>query len=255
MSPLEQLKENLRPLNEAILNHPLFAEINEEIPLRGFLEHHCFAVWDFMSLLKYLQRELTSVQVPWRPSGDSQSTRLINELVLGEESDEDGDGGFCSHFELYRRAMKDCGADTAGLDAFLARLQSGESVAAALSEAPAAAREFVTATWRLLDSGSLPTVLAAFTLGREDLIPKMFHRLVDRLRRAAPENWSRLFFYLDRHIYLDDERHGPMAEQLLQRICGDQGERWGEAEQGARQALTARLRLWDGIHQIMSSGS
>ena len=70
-----------------------------------------FAVWDFMSLLKAIQRELCGVGVPWVPSPNLQATRLVNEIVLGEESDEDGEGGYASHFVLYRRAMQRCGAN------------------------------------------------------------------------------------------------------------------------------------------------
>ncbi len=105
MDPLHVLRERLVPLRESLLNHPIYRHINSLPALRLFMEHHIFAVWDFMSLLKELQRRLCCTSVPWLPSGNPLGGRFINEIVLSEESDDDGQGGFTSHFELYHRAM------------------------------------------------------------------------------------------------------------------------------------------------------
>jgi hypothetical protein len=96
-------------LKDALLGHPVYREINSLAALRLFMEHHVFAVWDFMSLLKTLQVRLCCVGVPWLPAADPQATRFINEIVLAEESDEDGQGGYLSHFGLYLRSMTRCG--------------------------------------------------------------------------------------------------------------------------------------------------
>src|SRR6478735_771827 len=115
----DQLNARLDPLRKKLLDHPVYARIADVDAVRTFMEHHVFAVWDFMSLLKALQQRLTCVTVPWTPQGHRLSRRLINEIVLEEESDEDTRGGYISHFELYRAAMKQCGADTSRVDAFL----------------------------------------------------------------------------------------------------------------------------------------
>src|SRR5260221_922096 len=112
----QPIQERLTPYKAALLNHPIYQEIDQLDSLRLFMEHHVFAVWDFMSLLKALQRRICCVDVPWIPRNGSVSCRLINEIVLGEESDEDGEDGHASHFELYHRAMRQCGASTTSLD-------------------------------------------------------------------------------------------------------------------------------------------
>src|SRR5580704_18311388 len=102
----------------------LYAALDSRPAILTFMEHHVFAVWDFMSLLKSLQRNLTCVELPWVPTGPTGSRRLINDIVLVEESDERGDG-FISHFELYLEGMAQAGADRAAIDAFIGLIRHG----------------------------------------------------------------------------------------------------------------------------------
>jgi hypothetical protein len=50
------------------------------------------AVWDYMSLVKRLQSELTSNSLPWLPPKSARIARFTNEVVLGEETDLSPDG-------------------------------------------------------------------------------------------------------------------------------------------------------------------
>jgi alcohol dehydrogenase len=70
---LERLRARLAPLRAALAGHPVYGRINGPAPLRLFMEHHVFAVWDFMSLLKALQRRLCCNDVPWLPPADQAS--------------------------------------------------------------------------------------------------------------------------------------------------------------------------------------
>jgi len=255
VNSVAELSASLQELQRRIVDHPIYSAVNNEVALRSFMETHVFAVWDFMSLLKFLQRRLTSVEISWLPIGSTEARRLINEIVLAEESDEDGEGGFCSHFELYLRAMRDCGADVSRLENFLRRLENGTSVAQASNEAPPVARQFLATTWEILCSESLPAVAAAFSLGREDIVPKMFHRLVENLHDGAPERWARFLYYLERHVHLDDKVHGPMAARLLESACGGNALSWKKAEWAARLALQARIVFWDALHAQLTDGS
>jgi hypothetical protein len=249
MTHVSALIESIRPTRERLVSHPIYATITTPEALQRFLEHHVFAVWDFMTLLKALQRGLTCVEVPWLPTADREARRLINEIVLAEESDDDGQGGHASHFELYLDAMQQAGADTSAIERFLESLRDGRSMIEALEspEIPIPARDFVRTTWSFVESGSIPSIAAAFTLGREELIPDLFRGLVQTLDEREPGRLGLFRHYLDRHVHLDEDEHGPMALRMLESVCGDDPTRWRDAQIAANEALAARLALWDGV--------
>lgn len=247
---LRQMVERIQPQRDRLLSHPIYHSVNSEARLRVFMQAHVFAVWDFMSLLKSLQRTLTSVDIPWLPPRDPATARLINEIVLGEETDEDGLGGHASHFELYVSAMRDCGADTQTVLSFCERLRSGTKVADALQDdsISSAVRGFVTATFHVVASNRPSGIAAAFTFGREDVIPDMFQRFVDSLFAREPERFERFRFYLERHIHLDADDHGPKAMRMLSLLCGHDEDEWRYAESIALASIQARETFWDGVH-------
>jgi len=253
VDPILRTTTRLTPLKAALLNHPIYQEIDRLHSLRLFMEHHVFAVRDFMSLLKALQRRLCCVEVPWLPVVDPLGSRLVNEIVLAEESDDDGRGGFASHFELYHRAMTRCGANIVPIDGFLGELRRGKSVSAALQSpgVPECARRFVQQTFGIIERGNICAIASAFTFGREDLLPAVFQRIVDELNVEAGGGLGDFKYYLQRHIGLDGEEHGPMANRLLLSLCGSDESRWQVAEQAAVDCLEARRELWDGICDVI----
>jgi len=234
-------------LRSAIARHPLYENVKSPEGLRIFMEHHVFAVWDFMSLLKGLQRSLTCVEIPWRPVSHPAVRRLINEFVLEEESDCI-DGEPIGHFELYLRAMREVGADTSTIEQLVSLVADGCEIEAAFSKAgvPQAAVAFNRATLRSIDLSRPHVIAAAYTCGRENVVPSMFSGLVGQLERRRAE-YETLLTYLECHCQLDAEKHGPQAIEMLERLCGDDAQRWSEAEQAAVDALAARLAFWDAI--------
>ncbi|MEX2120921.1 MAG: DUF3050 domain-containing protein [Pirellulales bacterium] len=255
MHPWNRIQQTLEPLREALLEHSVYEQIQDLAGLRIFMEHHVFAVWDFMSLLKTLQRKLCCVDVPWVPSSDPQAARLVNEIVLAEETDKTEDGRFASHFDLYYRAMQLCRADTSVIDRFLKEVRTGATVSAALTVArvPPAVWTFVEQTFAVIEGDSFPAVVAAFTFGREDLLPALFRRIVDRVNSMSGGALQPFLYYLDRHVSLDSEEHGPMVRQLVSMVCGDDPDRWHEAEQAALAALNARLNLWNAMSEAIGA--
>jgi hypothetical protein len=249
MEPLHKIHTRLAPLRKTLLEHPIYARIDCVDALHIFMQHHVFAVWDFMSLLKSLQQRLSHTQVPWLPPMNRYGCRLVNEIVLGEESDEDGSGGYASHFDLYHQAMQRCGANTTVVDQFLIELRAGLSVEQALvsAAAPDAVRDFVLQTFAVIDSGDLCAIASTFAFGREDLLPDVFRQIVAKLSMDAVGDLNLFKYYLERHIDVDGEQHGPMAATLIEFLCGDSETNWRVAEDAAVSALDSRLRLWNSL--------
>jgi hypothetical protein len=243
---IDRLEALIADARAEVVTHPIYARLDSLPAITTFLEHHVFAVWDFMSLLKSLQRNLTCVEVPWVPTGPTGSRRLINDIVLVEESDE-LQGGFISHFELYLLGMREAGADTSVIDGFIDLLRAKTPVPAAMAAAgvPAAAAEFVALTWHLIDTAPIHCQAAAFAFGREDLIPDMFQQVVKVNEQGG--QLGTFVDYLERHIEVDGEFHTPMAMQMVTDLCGDDESKWQECAETINLALAARAKLWSGI--------
>jgi hypothetical protein len=242
------LRAALEPGRKALLEHPLYHAVDDLDRLRAFMGTHVFAVWDFMCLAKRLQREMTSLEPLWRPPRNPQLARFINGVIHGEESDVGPDGEAISHCELYIEAMDEVGADSKRIRRFIDLLHGGVDVEVALAAAgaPPAARTFVQHTLGQAIDGDAVEVLAAFLFGREDLIPEMFSRLLPRWRESRSAR--RFTYYVERHIELDGDDHGPAAQKALMELAGTDPEAWRLARAAAEGAIAARLQLWDRVH-------
>ena len=226
--------------------HALYDAIRTPAALRTFVEHHVICVLDFMSLLKSLQRDLTCVAVPWVPTEDAESARLIQQIVLDEEADVRADGRVMSHFVWYLEAIDEIGAGSGPARALVRALADGCPFAEAVqrSDLPPAARAFGGTTAQLLER-PLHARAAAFFHGREEIIPAMFLAVLGRLEdQGLP--CPALREYLQRHVDVDEGEHGPLAERMLARLCRSPGS-LGEADQAALDSLAARERLWDAV--------
>ncbi len=243
---LTYIADNLSDLRTKLENHEIYSEISSLEDLKLFMSHHVYSVWDFMNLLKTLQRTLTCIDIPWKPVIYTENARLINEIVLEEESDII-DGVHTSHFDFYVSAFKSINSHSTAIDEFLLHLQSGASYNELISlpDIPASVRVFLQSTLTFIQ-GPLVGIASAFAFGRESIIPAMFQRLVDNPSLSREPKVKKFLEYLLRHIELDANHHSILAERMVMNLCIST-EDWRIAEQAARQSLEARLCFWDGI--------
>lgn len=173
---IESINKNIQPQKDILLNHPLYTQIQNITDLQAFLETHVYAVWDFMSLLKALQQKLTCTTTPWFATKNAEIRYLINEIVLAEESDIALDGKRQSHYEMYIDAMQSCGANTSEVEAFLDDVINTKNIFISIkkSNLHPDVKAFLDFTFRVIEEGKPHKIAAAFTFGREDLIPNMF---------------------------------------------------------------------------------
>jgi hypothetical protein len=207
-----------------------------------------------MSLLKSLQIGLTCVTLPWVPVGSANTRYLINEIVLGEESDVDEHDHRISHFELYLKAMRQMGAPTNLIDALINEINNGHSIEQAIQLAPLPnkVKMFLLYTFEIAQNAPLYVKAAVFTFGREDLIPDMFTAILNKIYKDHPDQVATFKYYIERHIEVDGGHHSQLALEMVAELCGNDATKWEQATSASLKALEMRSLLWDAINENKS---
>tara|TARA_B100000161_G_scaffold244555_1_gene198910 strand:- start:49 stop:822 length:774 start_codon:yes stop_codon:yes gene_type:complete len=253
MDNLENNKKKLNELKSKITAHPLFANNLEPKQICKFMESHIFAVWGFMSILKSLQKMITPNNLPWMPNKNTKNglVNFVNEIILCEESDYIEGIGFISHFEIYLLAMKNMGARNDQLDKLTSRINNkgyNEKYLDSI-DATAEVKSFLKHDLEVSMNGTLPEIVGAFTLGREKVIPNMFGYILPAIKETLTSKY--LITYLERHIDIDGDRHGPLSMKLLNASCGKK-EELSLAYATAIKSLELRLMVWDKVYEEIS---
>ena len=242
--------QDLNDLRKSLIEHPLYNSMENLSDIKKFMEVHVYAVWDFMSLVKNLQINLTCVSTPWIPSENSLTARLINEIVWGEETDIDKNQVAKSHFEMYLDSMNEIGANTNKIKDLVRLVKQGRDIFKIIESLDISneIKDFLNFTFSVIKDNKVHVTAAVFTFGREDLIPNMFIEIV---RKIKLENNSveSLIYYLERHIEMDGDHHGPMAMNMIKNLCENNDDKIFEALDSSKLALRKRIKLWDYIYE------
>ncbi len=245
-------KNLIRSMTSCLEKHEVYDSINSLKKLRIFMEHHIYSVWDFMSLIKYLQKEIAPAEFPWTPKGDGDIKRFINELVLEEESDQVyKNKSYSSHFELYISAMNEIGANTQPVKEFI-RIVQKEGVQNALisTHIPEPSAKFTKQTFLFIERNRPHEVAAALALGREHIIPTIFRSILKKIGVSSKQ--APIFhYYLNRHIGLDEDFHAPLSLKLLNELCGEDNEYRSQAVAAAERSITSRMEFWDDVLVVL----
>jgi hypothetical protein len=254
---LEQLESTINPEVVAIAQHQVFQSIDSIEKLCQFSEIHVFAVWDFMCLLKELQRKLTRSSLFWLPPENHLGCHLVNTLIAEEESDQLGDNYYTSHFELYLSAMQQCGANTDAISTFIHDIRQDLRLDTLLAQPyiPYAAKRFVADTFTVI-AREAHAVAASFAFARENITGGMFSAILQHIVPTEKKYLIDQFVhYFQRHIDLDDGKHSEQSKILVANLCGSDEKKWQEAKDTALFSLNSRLQLLDGIHAYIMTGA
>ena len=249
---IDYIQDKINGQREKLLKHKLYSNIETIKDLRVFTENHVYAVWDFMSLLKALQIKLTCTKTPWVPNSNSQTAYLINEIVLAEETDINQAGKRKSHYELYLDAMIDIGAEIEFPTKTINKIASSDNIFMSIDklEIHENIKEFLKFTFSVIKEGKPHKIAAIFTFGRENLIPNMFNEILREFEKNVTEgDISKLIYYFERHIELDEDEHGPMALEMVSMLAENDHKKWKEIEEISIEALEKRILLWDAINE------
>ena len=253
---INYIENKIKPLRDKLLNHRLYSRIGKIEDLQTFTENHIYAVWDFMSLLKALQINLTCTKTPWGPNKNSQTAYLINEIVLAEETDVNQEGDRKSHYELYLDAMEDIGASTKKSTDLITKMINSDDIFKTIDnlEIHPNIKEFLKFTFSVIEEGKPHKIAAIFTFGRENLIPNMFNEILHEFQKNITEiDISKLIYYFERHIELDEDEHGPMALEMVTELAKNDKIKWQEIEDISITALNKRILLWDAIYDQLEN--
>jgi len=254
-SNIAHIEKELGDLRNELKNHSLYKKLHTLEDVQTFMSLHVFAVWDFMSLLKAIQINLTCVSIPWTPVKKAELARFINEIVVAEESDHDAHGVVKSHFEMYLTAMDEVNADPSKMNDLLQLLASNISVEKALESVaiPAAVKAFLNFTFDTIKTNKTHLIAASFTFGREDVIPDMFISIIDKATLENNKSYDSFNYYLKRHIELDGDEHGPLSLRMIEELCGNDAQKWEEVLETGKRALQLRINLWSAIEQEITA--
>lgn len=252
MNNVKHIEHSLADLRFQLQNHSLYKNLENIDDVKTFMENHVFAVWDFMSLLKALQVKLTTIGTPWLPSKNAKLSRFINEIVIAEESDINEGGEPNSHFQMYLDAMRQIGSSTDQIEQLIQLISQGHGVTDGLNNIsinPKVAA-FVKYSFSIIDTQKPHKIASAFTFGREDVIPDMFVKILDQSDKHNTK-YNKLRYYLERHIELDGDDHGPLSLMMIEELCGDDDQKWLDVKKVAHESLQHRIDLWDTINLML----
>ena len=81
----------------------------------------------------------------------------------------------------------------------------------------------------------------------------MFRSIINKIDKDLKGRLKSFIHYLDRHIGIDEDEHGPAALKMVKVLCENDETKWNEAAEAAKMTMKARIIFWDGILDELKS--
>ena len=226
--------------------HRIYDRLHDEASLRLFVEHHVICVWIYNYLMRDLYQEIANHIQPMSSQVQKEAIRLISELVLEEEVDEQNDGTLISHMEIYLEAMQDLGADVGPIMSFFDLLESGKDWVEAARQAhfPIESQLYFEKINVFFESPVHERAALLFYEG-EPYVPDSFLNKLNVLSQTAKT--ARLLEYFEKHIEGLKRPGFSAIGRLVELFCGDDEDLNAAAEARAEEAMKIRLEFWGQI--------
>jgi hypothetical protein len=233
-------------------NHKLYESIVDEQSLRLFMEHHVICVWSYSYLLREIHQEMVASIHPLNSQSQKEAIRLVSEMILEEEVEEQQDGTLVSHLEIYLEAMQDLGANISPIVSFFDLQDSGQNWQTALKHArfPSAAGRYARRMDRIAQ-GPLHERAAALFYEGEPFIPDAFLLRLGQLGGGI--KIGRLLDYFERHIEGLKRPGFSATGRLVEILCGEDEQMGIEAERAAEEAMKNRVELWNHLAEKLAA--
>ena len=248
---MDEILKKVRADYSSLNNHPLYSSLNNLPRLKFFMERHIYAVLDFMTLVKNLQKKISPMGTLWSPPENPTLCRFIGEIILEEETDQLPTGEYLSHFQIYCRALKEIqGNPQMAIEFSQSPLAPSNKLNFESFLLPKSVRNFLAFNQELIRESKAHTLAASFYFGREKAIPIIFKSILKET--LVTEKEAPMFhFYLGRHIELDSNEHGPKAKEMIKYFCQDKKTLCHEVLLTAKKVIEQRVKFWDEILEEM----
>jgi hypothetical protein len=249
MKEFDRILQKVLPAQDKILNHQVYKEIENLDDLNLFLEYHVFFVWDQMSSLKAMQKDLTCMNVPWVPKRSPQTRKYINELVLNAEGNDLISETVLSEYESYLELMRESDADSSSIERLEKSINRGENFKDLLDhlDMPKVVKSYLDFTYKTIESKDAHKIAANFVFGKQSLIPHRLVKLLNELNKKFPVDLSLQIKYFESKVMKETGKIEDVAKKIFEELCGHDEEKWDDVAEVAERTLERRLQLWDDI--------
>ena len=251
-----QFQNSIAPFNSKLINHKIYGQISDMRKTKIFMESHVFSVWEYLTMLKALQRELATRDISFLHENVPDLPYLINQIVLNEEIEEESRGEYLSAmglYQLYINSMDEIGADSNPIKYFVDCIKVNKNwnntirdTITRFDNIPIQTYEYLNYNLKMIELSEIHELAGIFFFGREDINSKFILLIKSNIEHE--KSLSNLKNIIKRHVDDDSKNKNPILGEYINNIlCKDDDKKWKKVEISVIEAIKKRIELWDGM--------